>query len=106
MLKVIYDDNNGIVVSDAKIPQYVADHIAIANELNGGGELIITIGSELIFTAFRLAVYKKEISLDNIKFYYLDTEIPVNADGRLCSPDMPDHMGDILSGFFDYVFKD
>jgi hypothetical protein len=81
MLKIVYAPENGYVVPDNKMMDYVEK---VIQYYNSSKEMPceLLIGSELMLSAFRVAVKRKLISCEEIVFEFDGDSIPVDSDGR------------------------
>lgn len=88
-IKVIYNPARGVVVSDANLHEWVKKRIQwYKTDLkkskwcreNGS---TVSVASELLVEAFRIAVVRKLISHKEIVFVFKDEEIKINEKGVL-----------------------
>lgn len=98
MLTVEYNPDNGTVVPDNQVRSY-AKMIIDSYHALGNQDFTVTVGAEIIISAFKVAAKNGDIDLQ-VKFQ--DTIIPVDADGRLefYPPNYPDVNCDILLELF------
>lgn len=95
MITLVYDPMSGISMADGKMKMWV-DSVAERNKEEPDNELIITIGSDLLFQCFRIAVIEDKIHHDQIRLKVKDQFIPFNTYGIISEPRlMPDFSCDV-----------
>lgn len=85
---LVYDPVHGVPTSDGLASEFVAD-IVESND-----EHLIYTSSSLVIDYFRLAVFKKELSPNEIIIRFNDKEILITKEGRF---------SECPVGFCDYV---
>ena len=98
MLTVEYAPDNGTTVPDNQVRSYVKMIVDSYNAM-GNKVFTVTVGSEILISAFRTLVKKGELEMQ-VKFG--EVLIPVDTDGRLTfyPPNYPDVNCDILLELF------
>ncbi|ASD52008.1 hypothetical protein KNT64_gp056 [Pseudomonas phage PspYZU05] len=97
MITLVYDPMSGISMADGKMKMWV-DSVAERNKEEPDNELIITIGSDLLFQCFRIAVIEDKIHHDQIRLKVKDQFIPFNTYGNISEPRlMPDFQYDLVT---------
>jgi len=80
MITVVYDPSGGLVFPDARVQEWV-DNTIVCHQ--AGADLRVTVGSELIMTAIRVAVRLGHISSDQIQFEFNGAIWHVNSEGAV-----------------------
>ena len=78
MFKVIYDPEFGQIVPDADIESFVKSYID-----NHSRNAKVRVGSETLFTRFRVAVAEGDLDFESVEFYFKGELIKHRADGSL-----------------------
>lgn len=78
MFKIVYDPHYGQVVPDGDIESFVMENVRNHSKIAK-----VYVGSETMFTRFRLAVARGELDTDNVGFYFNNELIPHRPDGTL-----------------------
>lgn len=85
MIIVEYNPTSDYVVPDAEVEKYVDDVLNYYKNTNPTVfGLKITVGSEIIIQAFRVAIKEGRISHNDIVFEYNGERLPPDSYGRLC----------------------
>lgn len=78
MFKIIYDPEYGQVVPDADVESFVKNYVD-----NHSRNAKVIVGSDILFTCFRVAVAEGDLPFDGVEFYFNGELIPHRPDGSL-----------------------
>lgn len=90
MFIIIYDKYAGTVYPDGLIQQEVAKDIstyANCKKLHTEVDYIVTVGSEIMIDAYRVAIVKGDISHEEVQVRYEDVLYQFNENARMKWPD-------------------
>ncbi len=80
--KVIYDPDYGQTVPDGMVDSFARQFIDGFAGLNIK-RLRVTVGTETMFTRFRLAVVRKELDIKDVEFFIKDQPVIVTSYGGM-----------------------
>lgn len=105
MFIIIYDKYAGVVYPDGVIQQEVAKDIstyANCKTLHTEVDYIVTVGSEIMIDAYRVAIVKGDISHEDVQVRYEDTLYQFDKNARM---KWPAGMGDLHSNLLRTIIR-
>jgi len=78
-----YDPIRGEATPDGRIHRYVTDIISTSQNPNITSDIIIIIGSVVIFDAFRVAIKEKRLNYKDVTVRFEGKDYEFNSDGTI-----------------------
>ena len=97
VFRIKYDPINGFVTPDANIEECIKNYITTF-EVSSEYTYTISVGSELLIDAFRVAIREDKVSHEVVEFEFEDQILKPDSNARL--DHWPRGFGDIHSNFF------